>query len=137
MPYTTPLGQVYDSGDFASVMDEALEVADWYGSETRRKAAPAEGSYAGIGVACFVEPSGGWCSQRADLRFHADGTLTEFVGAHSTAMAPDTTLAHSAPDGLHPPPASVRIGEGARERVHFGRWTSRASPEGRRARKGG
>src|SRR3546814_3809123 len=76
MPYTTPLGQVYDSGDFASVMDEALEVADWYGFETRRKAATAEGSYAGIGVACFVEPAGGWRSQRADLRFHPDGTLT-------------------------------------------------------------
>src|SRR3546814_15504314 len=89
--YTTPLGQVYDSGDFASVMDEALEVADWYGFETRRKAATAEGSYAGIGVACFVEPAGGWRSQRADLRFHPDGTLTVFVGAQSTGMGTEST----------------------------------------------
>src|SRR3546814_10080888 len=105
-------------------MDEALEVADWYGFETRRKAATAEGSYAGIGVACFVEPAGGWRSQRADLRFHPDGTLTVFVGAQSTGMGHETTLAQIVADGLHLPPESVRIVEGDSDSVPFGRWTS-------------
>src|SRR3546814_15614098 len=103
-------------------MDEALEVADWYGFETRRKAETEEGSYDGIGVACFVEPAGGWRSQRDDLRFHPDGKLTAFVGAQSTGMGHETSLAKIVPDGVHLTPESVRMLEG-----EIGRAPGRAS----------
>src|SRR3546814_13277688 len=53
-----------------------------------------------------------------------NGTLTGFVGAQSTGMGHETTLAQIVADGLHLPPESVRIVEGDSDSVPFGRWTS-------------
>ena len=49
MPYTTPLGLVYDSGDFARNMEDALAAADVAGFAARRAAARARGRYRGLG----------------------------------------------------------------------------------------
>src|SRR5579864_6494866 len=35
MPYTTPVGKVYDTGDFAGTMARAQELADWDGFRKR------------------------------------------------------------------------------------------------------
>jgi 2-furoyl-CoA dehydrogenase large subunit len=56
-PYRTPSGALYDSGDYASVLDEALERARWQERLAERDAARAEGRFFGVGVACVVEPS--------------------------------------------------------------------------------
>ena len=58
MPYRTPSGALYDSGDYEACLDHALELADYdalrsHGSPPLR----AEGGLAGIGLACIVEPS--------------------------------------------------------------------------------
>ena len=45
MPYATPLGLVYDSGDFARNMEDALAAADIAGFAARRAAAAARGRY--------------------------------------------------------------------------------------------
>src|SRR6185503_11588790 len=50
MPYTTPNGTVYDSGDFAGLMDAALEHADWSGFAARRAASERAGRLRGIGI---------------------------------------------------------------------------------------
>ena len=57
MPYRTPSGALYDSGDYAACLDHALELADYEALRTRVTAARAEGRLAGIGLACIVEPS--------------------------------------------------------------------------------
>ena len=36
MPHTTPVGKVYDSGDFRTVIDHAMRTMDWAGFEARR-----------------------------------------------------------------------------------------------------
>ena len=41
IPYTTPLGETYDSGDFAAHLDKALAIADWQGVEQRKKTSQA------------------------------------------------------------------------------------------------
>jgi 2-furoyl-CoA dehydrogenase large subunit len=56
-PYRTPSGALYDSGDYPSVLDEALERARWQERLAERDAARAEGRLLGVGVACVVEPS--------------------------------------------------------------------------------
>ena len=38
LPYTTPTGKVYDSGDFAGIMARAQEIADWDGFNKRAAA---------------------------------------------------------------------------------------------------
>ena len=57
MPYRTPSGSLYDSGDYEACLDRALELARY---EELRDRVPAPGrraGSAGIGTACVVEPS--------------------------------------------------------------------------------
>ena len=43
MPFNTPLGLTYDSGDFAQAMDKALALSDWKGFRERRREKPRSG----------------------------------------------------------------------------------------------
>jgi 2-furoyl-CoA dehydrogenase large subunit len=57
-PYRAPAGALYDSGDYARGLDEALRLADYESLKEQRSAARAEGRLFGIGLAAGVEPSG-------------------------------------------------------------------------------
>jgi 2-furoyl-CoA dehydrogenase large subunit len=57
MPYRTPSGALYDSGDYAACLDKALELADYGALGARVAALRADGGLAGVGLACIVEPS--------------------------------------------------------------------------------
>lgn len=56
MPYTTPSGEVYESGDYPECLRRALALADYDGWIKKRDAARNEGRHIGIGVACGIEP---------------------------------------------------------------------------------
>lgn len=58
MPYQTPLGYLYDSGDFPRALDNALLAGDWDGFPERRLASEAAGKWRGIGIAAAIEPAG-------------------------------------------------------------------------------
>jgi 2-furoyl-CoA dehydrogenase large subunit len=57
MPYRTPSGGLYDSGDYAACLDDALALAGWEERRRTAAAARAEGRLVGVGLACVVEPS--------------------------------------------------------------------------------
>jgi len=57
MPYRTPSGALYDSGDYEACLDQALELAGYDTLKARVAAVRTEGGLAGIGLACIVEPS--------------------------------------------------------------------------------
>ena len=57
MPYRTPTGGLYDSGDYDACLDRALELAQYDELRERVAAARAAGRLAGVGLACVVEPS--------------------------------------------------------------------------------
>ena len=46
MPYKTAVGTTYDSGEFETVLDKALELADYDGFKKRRREALKRGKYA-------------------------------------------------------------------------------------------
>ncbi len=50
MPYKTPNGPIYDSGEFEAAMDKALALADWKGFNKRRAASRRAGKLRGIGM---------------------------------------------------------------------------------------
>jgi 2-furoyl-CoA dehydrogenase large subunit len=56
-PYTTPSGAIYDSGDYESCLDDALELARYEERRREVEAARGEGKLVGVGLACVVEPS--------------------------------------------------------------------------------
>jgi 2-furoyl-CoA dehydrogenase large subunit len=57
MPYRTPSGALYDSGDYAACLDQALELAAYGERRAEAERARAEGRLVGVGLACVVEPS--------------------------------------------------------------------------------
>lgn len=59
LPTPGPLAATYDSGTYGALLDRATALADWDGFGARRAAAAAQGRLRGIGLALFVEPSGG------------------------------------------------------------------------------
>ena len=55
MPYTTPNGCVYDSGDYARCLDLALELVDHDGVAGRRADAEARGKLLGLGIGSTLD----------------------------------------------------------------------------------
>jgi carbon-monoxide dehydrogenase large subunit len=58
-PYKTPLGTPFDSGDPPGLLAKLVENADLGGFAERREAAKRRGKLRGLGVAMFIEASGG------------------------------------------------------------------------------
>ena len=83
MPYRTPNGPIYDSGDFPAVLDKALAAAGWSGFPARRAESEQRGHLRGIGLCCFLEVAGGILDETVDLRFLADGTVAFHTGVQA------------------------------------------------------
>ncbi|MFN3462388.1 MAG: molybdopterin cofactor-binding domain-containing protein, partial [Oceanibaculum sp.] len=65
MPWLSAMGQRYDSGDFSQLMDAALAKIDWAGFPTRRAEAARRGKQRGIGLAYYLEATGGAATENA------------------------------------------------------------------------
>jgi 2-furoyl-CoA dehydrogenase large subunit len=57
LPYRTPSGGLYDSGDHEACLDDALDLLRWRERVEEARAARSEGRLVGVGLACVVEPS--------------------------------------------------------------------------------
>jgi len=132
MPYTTPLGLTYDSGDFARNMADALAAADSAGFAARRAESRGRGRYRGLGTAVYIEQSGMPPDEFAELRFDPAGTLTILIGTQSSGQGHHTAYAQLAASRLGVPPDKVRVVQGDTDAVGFGRGTggSRSLPVG-------
>jgi len=56
MPYTTPSGEVYESGDYPATLRKALEAIGYEDLRRKQEELRKEGKYIGIGISCGVEP---------------------------------------------------------------------------------
>jgi carbon-monoxide dehydrogenase large subunit len=132
MPHTTPLGLVYDSGDFARNMQDALSAADARGFAARRAEARARGRYRGLGHAVYIEQSGFPPDEFAELRFDPAGTLTVLMGSQSSGQGHQTAYAQLAAERLGLPFEQIRVLQGDTAMIGFGRGTggSRSLPVG-------
>jgi carbon-monoxide dehydrogenase large subunit len=93
LPHTTGAGARIDCGDFETVLDRTLALADWDGFEARASEARARGVRRGIGVCAYLECSGGGPKEHAALRFSRDGGVTLAVGSQSTGTGHETVMA--------------------------------------------
>ena len=55
MPYETPNGCVYDSGDYAKMLDVALDLIGWNDVETRKADARERGKLLGVGIGSTLD----------------------------------------------------------------------------------
>ncbi len=126
MPYKTPVGKLYDSGDFRIVLDAALKTMDWAGFETRRAASAKKGLRRGIGLAYYLEATGGAPTERAEIQFTDDDFVDVFVGTQSTGQGHETAYVQLTVQQLGVPPEKVRIKQGDTDTIPTGGGTGGA-----------
>jgi carbon-monoxide dehydrogenase large subunit len=126
MPYTTAMKQTYDSGDFGRVLDAALEKVDWAGFEERRARSKAQGKLRGIGMAYYLEATGGAPTERAEIRFAEDGFVDVYVGTQSTGQGHETAYVMLTADQLGIDGDRIRIRQGDTDSIPTGGGTGGA-----------
>lgn len=115
MPVKTALGNVYDSGEFEAVLDEALALSGYRDFAARRVAARERGRLRGIGVSCFLEHAGGSPIEGAVLDFSEPGILTIRLGVHASGQQHAGVFSRLAAERLGLPEAVVRVSSGRSE----------------------
>jgi carbon-monoxide dehydrogenase large subunit len=122
MPYATPTGSVYDSGEFERLMDECMELADWKGYGQRQARSKATGKVRGRAVSCYIEHAGVF-NESMGLHFDPGGNVTILAGTHSHGQGHATAFAQLVSGWLGIPFASIRYLQGDTDKVAFGRGT--------------
>lgn len=126
MPHTSAMGRTYDSGDFKILLDAALTKIDWAGFEGRRAEAARRGKRRGIGLAYYLEATGGAPTERAEIRFADDGFVDVFVGTQSTGQGHETAYVQLTVDQLGVPGEKVRVKQGDTDSIPVGGGTGGA-----------
>jgi carbon-monoxide dehydrogenase large subunit len=127
MPYRTATGKIYDSGDFATHMKRAIEIAKWQEFPKRAEAAKTRGFVRGIGLATYVEVCGTMGRERADVRLDANGDVTVLIGTQSTGQGHATAYAQIIADQFGIPPERVYLMQGDTDVVATGLGTGGSS----------
>jgi carbon-monoxide dehydrogenase large subunit len=136
MPYKTPIGPTYDSGDFPKLFARVLALGDYSKFEARRAAAKKTGRLRGFGMACYVESSGvaptrfaGALGARAgfyesaSLRIEPDGGVRAALGTHNHGQGHATSFAQILATRLGVPVEKITVTEGDTDLVPYGTGT--------------
>jgi aerobic carbon-monoxide dehydrogenase large subunit len=110
-PYKNPQGIVYDNGTYRVVMDRAMELGDWAGFKKRRAEARKRKRLRGIGLCCYLETTGGYPRERADITVLPEGRVDVVVGTLSSGQSHETTFAQCVAEWLGVPFDDVYINE--------------------------
>jgi len=127
LPYKTPTGKVYDSGDFAGTLARAQELADWEGFNKRATQSRRTGRLRGIGIATYIEACGNNGPETATLNLDPDGGVTLLIGSQSTGQGHATSYAQLIAERLDLPPERVRVIQGDTDRIKSGAGTGGSS----------
>ena len=92
MPYKTAVGTTIDSGEFETVLDKALALADHDGFKQRRREAAKRGKYRGFGISCMLEHAGGFPLEGTALSFPGGETLVLGLNVQSTGQGHATVF---------------------------------------------
>ncbi|HEX3864383.1 MAG TPA: xanthine dehydrogenase family protein molybdopterin-binding subunit [Stellaceae bacterium] len=135
-PYQTPVALQYDSGDYHTTLEMALQAAGYAGFEARRQEAARRGKLRGIGIATYIEACGiapsavvGSLGARAGLfesavvRVHPTGGVTVLTGSHAHGQGHETTFAQLVADGLGIPIEAIEIVHGDTNKIPYGMGT--------------
>lgn len=99
-PYRTPLGFVYDSGDYAGALTRALQALEYDARREEQRRARAQGRLVGIGVAMYVERAGTLLWESAAASVAPSGRLVIRMGSTPQGQGHETTFAQIAADAL-------------------------------------
>jgi aerobic carbon-monoxide dehydrogenase large subunit len=116
-PYSTPLGLHYDSGNYQAALEKVVELGDYAGWRAKQKEMrqPGHSRLLGIGLATFIEVSGGAMGgpgaprEAATVRVRRDGSILVQSGVATNGQGHFTTFAQIAAAVFSVPDAQVEV----------------------------
>jgi carbon-monoxide dehydrogenase large subunit len=102
-PHPTPLGHVYDSGDYERLLEQALAI-----QRRAQFSAPRSDRVRGTGIALFVERAGGQL-EAAELSVGADGTVVARSSTSPHGQGHDTIFMQIIASKLGLPPELIAL----------------------------
>lgn len=123
IPYKSPTGSVYDSGDFPAILDKALVLSDWKGFAARRKEAAKRGKLRGRGIGQFLEVTAPTMNELAGVHFEKDGSVTLLTGSHDHGQGHITTFAQVLTQHLGVPFEKIKVMQTDSDRLKTGTGT--------------
>jgi carbon-monoxide dehydrogenase large subunit len=124
MPYALNLGTlgadiIYDSGNYALLLDKALQLADWPTLQAELKLRRTKGEMVGAGLALFVEKSG--LGPFDDVRIELKPDGVELVtGVASVGQGVETAMAQICAETLGVDYRTVQVIHGQTDRIERG-----------------
>jgi CO/xanthine dehydrogenase Mo-binding subunit len=125
MPYALGLDTlgttiVYDSGDYALLLDKALQLADWDTLQGELKRRRAAGEKVGAGLAMFVEKSGLGPFDTVKIEAKSDGSFEIVTGVASLGQGVETAMAQICADALGVNYSDIKVIHGQTDRIDKG-----------------
>jgi carbon-monoxide dehydrogenase large subunit len=125
MPYEvggTSLDQktVYDCGDYASALDQALDVIGYTSARKEQAEARRHGRYLGLGLGFVLEKAGLGPWEYARVEVDGGGHVVVYSGIAAVGQGIETTLAQVVADQLGIPAEAVTVVHGDSAQVPFG-----------------
>lgn len=120
LPFEAPSGQIYDSGEFETVLDKAVALADWDGFEARRAASAARGLLRGRGIGLYLEVTAPVGKEMGGLRFGADGRVTIITGTKNYGQGHHATFAQIVAETLGLPFGKIDLVQGDSDELLIG-----------------
>jgi carbon-monoxide dehydrogenase large subunit len=92
MPFKTPVGNIYDSGDFKTAFERALELSDYADFPKPRRDAARRKKLRGIGISCFLEHAGSAPNEETALLFPGGERIVIGLNVQSTGQSHATVF---------------------------------------------
>ncbi len=126
MPFRTAMGETYDSGQFAQILDAGLSKIDHANFAARRSAAARRGKLRGLGLSYYLEATMGDPTERAEIRFRDDGDVEVWVGTQSNGQGHETAYTQLTAEQLGIPHERIRVRQGDSDEMPTGGGTGGA-----------
>ncbi|HSR56017.1 MAG TPA: xanthine dehydrogenase family protein molybdopterin-binding subunit [Alphaproteobacteria bacterium] len=118
--WTSPLGLPYDCGDYHAVLASAASLGEWDGFAARKAEARTRGKYRGIGVANYLELTGGYPRERTEITVKPNGRVEVVIGTLSSGQGHETSFAQLITEWLSVPADDVDLVTGDTDIVKEG-----------------
>jgi len=112
MPYRTPMGETFDSGNFPHILERALAAADWAGFDRRRQESAARGRLRGRAVSTFLEWTGVVHEETVRLQVEADGRVRAFTAMQAMGQGIETSYLQILAETLQIDASRIEIVQG-------------------------
>ena len=116
MPYQTPVESRYDSGDFAAIMDQAMQRSDWAGFSKRKELSSRNGKLRGIGLGMYIERCGGGPGDTVRVEVNS-GEIRLYSGMQDNGQGHTTTFVQLLSNKLGVDAEKIKVVQGDTDTV--------------------